>query len=435
MEAHLAPNPPVQVNKIASSYEICCVPHDAQYYMENPEKAFVDYPSSHSSEVGGKPFTTNQRPRNFNEAANAWKDKPNLNWARTQNFSSPQNGTFSTYSSNMPNGPSNYQTKLERVLNDFDSHQEKRLSSLRTQLKQQQDEVINKFNTLWKVVSEKFNNPPAHDVAKYPTPHINVVYHAHHENGAPPNKGINSPSKLLSLKYQSQSSPGEQNRNSSSLKRVYFVNTITVIRKEDESRAAGTKESDAAEDKSRNIKRNDPEDRTCGETKEVEKVEKESEESEEEIEEETEEEEEDDPEYFVTFPTIEELGRVKGLKVFVGNFTYECDFVILEDTTSVIDHYLGGMVLGNPFVKETGLVYIKEEETVMFEKGNDDDHEKTHYSDSLNLGPTYKQDESVTKAIKCLIKMKSRKGKGGVTLYLIRISFGVLRSFIWTILG
>ncbi|GJX62863.1 hypothetical protein Tco_0295763 [Tanacetum coccineum] len=39
--------------KIASSYEICFVPHDAQYYMENPEKAFVDYPSSHSSEVGG----------------------------------------------------------------------------------------------------------------------------------------------------------------------------------------------------------------------------------------------------------------------------------------------------------------------------------------------------------------------------------------------
>nr|GEW77235.1 hypothetical protein [Tanacetum cinerariifolium] len=31
------------------------------------------------------------------------------------------------------------------------------------------------------------------------------------------------------------------------------------------------------------------------------------------------------------------LGRVKGLKVFVGNFTYECDFVVLEDATSIID--------------------------------------------------------------------------------------------------
>ncbi|GKF76896.1 hypothetical protein Tco_0229366, partial [Tanacetum coccineum] len=34
------------------------------------------------------------------------------------------------------------------------------------------------------------------------------------------------------------------------------------------------------------------------------------------------------------------VGRIKGLKYFVGNFTYECDFMVLEDTTSVIHHYL-----------------------------------------------------------------------------------------------
>ncbi|GKA21674.1 protein kinase-like domain, concanavalin A-like lectin/glucanase domain protein [Tanacetum coccineum] len=62
------------------------------------------------------------------------------------------------------------------------------------------------------------------------------------------------------------------------------------------------------------------------------------------------------------------VGRVKGLKVFVGNFTYECDFVMLEDTSSVIDPYLGGIVLGKPFMKETGLVYNKDEGTIMFEK-------------------------------------------------------------------
>ncbi|GJU51994.1 hypothetical protein Tco_1221549 [Tanacetum coccineum] len=142
--------------------------------------------------------------------------------------------------------------------------------------------------------------------------------------------------------------------------------------------------------------------------------------------------------------------RVRGLKVFVGNFTYECDFVIVEDTTSVIDHYLGEMVLGKPFIKESALVYNKDEGTVMFEKDNkkitfkmphkmerfkhidiedlktdnippfliasdDSDHDKTYYSESLNLGPEYKQDESVTKAIQCLIKMKSRTSKGGVT--------------------
>ncbi|GKE67136.1 hypothetical protein Tco_1521297, partial [Tanacetum coccineum] len=132
MEAHLAPNQPIQVNKITSSCEICSGPHETQCCMENLEQAFVDYASSRSNEVGGKAFANNQGPRNFNEATNAWKDNPNFNWARTQTFASPQKGSFSTYSSNTPYEPSNYRTNLKRVLNDFDSHQEKRLSSLGT---------------------------------------------------------------------------------------------------------------------------------------------------------------------------------------------------------------------------------------------------------------------------------------------------------------
>ncbi|GJW62987.1 hypothetical protein Tco_0114871 [Tanacetum coccineum] len=54
MEAHLAPKPPVQVNKITSSCEICSGPHDTQYCMENPEQAFVDYTSSRTDKAGGK---------------------------------------------------------------------------------------------------------------------------------------------------------------------------------------------------------------------------------------------------------------------------------------------------------------------------------------------------------------------------------------------
>ncbi|GJX94661.1 integrase, catalytic region, zinc finger, CCHC-type containing protein [Tanacetum coccineum] len=150
-------------------------------------------------------------------------------------------------------------------------------------------------------------------------------------------------------------------------------------------------------------------------------VDEESKDSEEEIEEETKEEEEDDPEYFDTFPTIEEL---------------------VEDTTSVIDHYLGGMILGKPFVKESGLIYDKDERTVTFEKdkerimfkmphkmerfkhidkeilktdnippfiitGDDSDQEKTHYLDILNLGLTYRRDKNITKSVQFLIKMKS----------------------------
>ncbi|GJV43645.1 hypothetical protein Tco_1428181 [Tanacetum coccineum] len=216
MEAHLAPKSSVQVNKIASSCEICSGPHNTQYCMKNPEQAFVEYASSRNNEVGVT------------------------------------------------------QTKLERVLSDFDSHQEKRLSSLGTQLKQQQDDVINKINTLWKVVSKKCNNAPAHDNAGDSMARVNA--------------------ELLLPKC------------------VYFVNIITVIRKDNESREAGTIESDVAKDNGRNtivegkketeegldssepvieeeesrdIKQNNPNNGTRGETKEEEEVEEETKESEE----------------------------------------------------------------------------------------------------------------------------------------------------------
>ncbi|GJT83601.1 hypothetical protein Tco_1057943 [Tanacetum coccineum] len=114
-------------------------------------------------------------------------------------------------------------------------NEKSRLSSLGTQLKHQQDEVINKLNTLWKIVSGKFNNAPTYDIAKNSMVHTNVVSIDHQDSEALPNKGIiKTASKLFSPKYQAQSSLGEENRNSSSLKRVHFVNTITIVRKEDE---------------------------------------------------------------------------------------------------------------------------------------------------------------------------------------------------------
>ncbi|GKE76799.1 MAK10-like protein, partial [Tanacetum coccineum] len=51
------------------------------------------------------------------------------------------------------------------------------------------------------------------------------------------------------------------------------------------------------------------------------------------------------------------VGRVRSLKIFIGSFTYECDFIILEDTTSIIDRHLGEMAFGRPFIEETDLVY------------------------------------------------------------------------------
>ncbi|GJR28040.1 hypothetical protein Tco_1104272 [Tanacetum coccineum] len=59
------------------------------------------------------------------------------------------------------------------------------------------------------------------------------------------------------------------------------------------------------------------------------------------------------------------VGRIRSLEIFIGSFAYECDFyMILEDTTSIIDRHLGEMAFGRPFIDETGLVYDREEGTV-----------------------------------------------------------------------
>ncbi|GJT82454.1 hypothetical protein Tco_1056796 [Tanacetum coccineum] len=141
----------MEVNKITTSCEVCSGPHDTHDCMEGPEQTCVDYASSHTNEIGGKRLTPNQGPRNFNDVTDTWKEKTNFNWERTQTFTNPQNGSISVYSSN-------YQIKLEKALLDFDFNQEKRLSHLRTQLRQQQDDMIGKINLLYKTVSEKLND-------------------------------------------------------------------------------------------------------------------------------------------------------------------------------------------------------------------------------------------------------------------------------------
>ncbi|GKA38128.1 MAK10-like protein [Tanacetum coccineum] len=396
--------------------------------------------------------------------------------------------SFSTYSSS-------YQANLERTLSEFDSHQERRLSSLGAQLGRQQDGMINKISTLWKVFSEKLDDTSTRDTTGNSMAHMNVTSTDQIRKEELQSKGIKSPSKLpLAYNICSHVVLEEQNREPSSQKAsissFYYVSFYVRKMKLEKKRI------------------------------------------EDEFEEEIEEEEEEDVEYFDTFPTLEELGyhewllkypkpswvkakiktknlnnvkfssmighfvkkqayidlespvnvmsrlhynwimsgrleprkklsnpmeiynfvgRVRNLKVFVSHFTYECDFIVLEDTTSVIDHDLGAVVFGKPFVEKTRLIYDKKEGTVAFKDdneklifkmphkiemfknvdftgvstdrippfvigGNDDGNEKTHYSDSLNLGPKYKYDESVCKAIRSLMRMKNmRKNKGEVT--------------------
>ncbi|GKB61592.1 retrotransposon ORF1 [Tanacetum coccineum] len=49
--------------------------------------------------------------------------------------------------------------------------------------------------------------------------------------------------------------------------------------------------------------------------------------------------------------------RIKGMHIFVGNFTYVLDFMIVEDISSIIDHRLSQVVLGWPFVEVSNMIH------------------------------------------------------------------------------
>ncbi|GKA93996.1 hypothetical protein Tco_0815982 [Tanacetum coccineum] len=84
------------------------------------------------------------------------------------------------------------------------STKKKRLSSLRTQLGQQQDDMIRKTNLLWKTVSKKLNDAPILESAGNSLASKNIDSICHIEKGELKRKGIKSPSKLFSPKHHAR---------------------------------------------------------------------------------------------------------------------------------------------------------------------------------------------------------------------------------------
>ncbi|GKA49685.1 hypothetical protein Tco_0742758 [Tanacetum coccineum] len=65
-------------------------------------------------------------------------------------------------------------------------------------------------------------------------------------------------------------------------------------------------------------------------------------------------------------------GRIKVMHVFVGNFTYVIDFMILEDISLIIDPRLSQLVLGRPFIEISNMTYDPPEGLVRFINGADE---------------------------------------------------------------
>jgi hypothetical protein len=142
------------------------------------------------------------------------------------------------------------------------------------------------------------------------------------------------------------------------------------------------------------------------------------------------------------------VGRVNELRVFVGNFIFVANFMILEDVVSVVDCNLSHVVLGRPFVEDSRLEYDKLEGTIQFANEHDkityrmpskmkefrfvpqldkdqigaiedipDDSKKKgmeyvwekrslYYKDCLHLGPRYKVDGEFVRRAREAIRKK-----------------------------
>ncbi|GKD26317.1 hypothetical protein Tco_1232531 [Tanacetum coccineum] len=193
MEAHLAPKQPIQVNKITSSCEICSGPHDTQYYMENPEQAFVDYASSRTDEAEGKWYTFKPEQNNLGDTYNpSWKSHPNLRWRQPQNsqnnFSNPPNrfqpnGSFLNRSFNNSPQSFNNQSNLEGLVSNFMASQDARLSKFEADFKQQQSEMTNKIDTVLKAITDRIIGSLPGDTVKNPSlmlnPNLRFDQHYH----------------------------------------------------------------------------------------------------------------------------------------------------------------------------------------------------------------------------------------------------------------
>ncbi|GKD01157.1 MAK10-like protein [Tanacetum coccineum] len=199
----------------------------------------------------------------------------------------------------------------------------KRLCSLRTQLGQQQDDMISKINLLCKAVFEKLDDTPIRDTTGDPAAQMNFT-------------------------------------NPSSLKHVHFVNSILILNKEDEAKEEGDVKTSTIE------------------YEDHEMTVESGEEFEEETEDEIEEEEEDSLKHFDTFPTMKELrlslashsyiyplGIAEDMLVDVAGYMYLVDFVILD----IKEDEKRPFILGTPFLKMAKAVIKFDKGTITLRSG------------------------------------------------------------------
>ncbi|GKA24290.1 hypothetical protein Tco_0710323 [Tanacetum coccineum] len=103
------------------------------------------------------------------------------------------------------------------------------------------------------------------------------------------------------------------------------------------------------------------------------------------------------------------MGRIKGMHVSVGNFTYVIDFMIVEDISSILDPRLSQVVLGRPFIEISNMTHDPPECVVRLTRGTDEvaykmPHKIEQYDSLLDL------EKEHTKSVYLRNKEDKRRG-------------------------
>ncbi|PWA80617.1 hypothetical protein CTI12_AA195860 [Artemisia annua] len=405
MKSYEAPKPSSQVNKITSSCELCSGPHDTRDCMELPEQAFADYASSRTDGAGDKWYTFKPEPNPYGDSYNpSWKNHPNLRWKPNQN--APQNNSSNPPNRFQPNGSNSNRTfnnnpsnnygstnNFEGLMSNFMASQEARIAKFTSEFNQQQLEMTNKIDNLLKALNNQVLSPPHKD--------------ARNTNSGPQVKDPSS-SKQVHFVNVVTIKPIPKNEIDSEHKEEVKTNEDEVkeVEVDKEAKISGVEEVDDEEDYFNRLP-----------TKEERAYHKDL---------------FDDPEtpYFLGNPIIKTgdpsninipcnighlhvwkayidlkspinimtrahynlimkkqlglrtfpstgwisnfVGRVRGLHVYIGNFTYITDFVIVEDIRPVVDACLTQVVFGKPFVEASKMNYDPSLGIVRFKDETDD---------------------------------------------------------------
>ncbi|GJW70455.1 MAK10-like protein [Tanacetum coccineum] len=430
-------------------------PHDTQYCMEDLEQAFVEYASSRTDEDGGKWYTFMLEQKNLSDTYNpSWRIHPKIRWRQPQhsqnNFSNPPNrfqpnGSIPNRSFNNRPQRFNNQSNLKGLVSNFMASQDVRLSKFEADFKQQQSEMTNKIDTVLKAITDQIAGALPGDTVKNPKLSTSPVlsYRSYPNMDPQCSNHVQSLINAIIIHSEKQSDSYDEKAKENeeeekdSPKNIY-VNPSTPL---DPSVAFITK------------KKND--DSSEGEPKEEGSTTTEG----------------VGVEYFDIFPTRSELayhkylmcslipliflrnsiitegkldprensnrgvsnftGRIKGMHVFLGNFTYIVDFMIVEDISSIIDPRLSQVVLGKPFVEMSNMTHNSPECVVRFTNGTDEvAYMMPHMIEQYNSLSDLEKEHP-----KPVYLRNEEDKRRGVELYLMRRSLEVLRKFHWMILG